>query len=605
MVREDVTFTVTSPGEYLEHFRSAVKILRPEGRDEANLWVYLAGHEKLRSIHCWTLDLTGREYELKEKDFAERGFAFGFELYSDVRFRNGVCPAADPGSIVAFEYEVQRRGWVNEVDLEFQESIPLHETHVVLNLPPGWEFKPVWANGEPVQSTKIADGSWEWILRDLPAIAHEPLRPPYRALSLKMGLVYFAPSPGFPNIGSWEALGRWYAQLTADSRSATPELTEKARELTAGKADFDGKIRALASFLQTDVRYVAIEIGIGGYQPHPAAQTFRARYGDCKDKATLLSAMLREVGIASDYVVINTNRGIANPAIPSLDSFNHVVLAIELPAEIKNDVYRSSLTAKSGKRYLIFDPTDSYTPLGDLRGDLQDTYALLVAGGTGELIHTSLFQPDANQLSRTGHFTLSADGVLSGEVVESRSGDHAWHERVFLASATQQQRSQQLEQFLSRSLKGFTVESSDVQQLDQLQQNLAITFKFTDPGYGQIRGPLMLLRPRIIGEKGVPLEHKPRRYPYQFEDTSRETDSYEFDLPSNYVVDDVPAPVNVDMGFAAYQSKIEVTGTRLHYSREYVRRDVLIPSNRTEDLHKLQGIIGADENNAVVLKRAQ
>lgn len=604
VLREDVTFTVTSPGEYLEHFRRAVKILRPEGRDEAGIRVDLDGHEKLRSIHCWTLDLTGREYELKEKDFAAGGDAFGYDLYNDVRFRAGVCPAADRGSIVAYEFEVQRRGWINEVDLELQESIPVHETHVVLNIAPGWEFKPVWANGEPVQPTKIADGSWEWILRDLPPIAQELLRPPDSAISLRMGLVYFAPRPSSADAGSWEALGRWLTQLTADSRSTTPELTEKARQLTAGKADFDGKARALASFLQTDVRYVSISIGIGGFQPHPAGETFRARYGDCKDKATLLSAMLHEVGIASDYVLINTNRGIVNPAIPSL-VFDHAILAIELPAEIKNDGYRSSLTAKSGKRYLIFDPTDPFTPLGDLRGDLQDTYALLVADGTGELIHTPLFQPDANQLSRTGHFTLSADGVLSGEIVESRSGDHASYERMFLLSATQQQRSRRLEHFLSRSLKGFTLESSDVQQLDQLQQNLAISFKFTDPGYGQIRGPLMLLRPRIVGEKGVPLEHKPRRYPYQFEDTSRETDSYEFDLPKDYVVDDVPAPVNVDMGFAAYKSKIEVTGARLRYSREFVRRDVLIPSNRTDDLHKLQGIIGADENNAVVLKRAQ
>jgi Domain of Unknown Function with PDB structure (DUF3857)/Transglutaminase-like superfamily len=604
VLREDIAFTVTSPGEYVEHYRSAVKILRPEGRDEADFGIYLAGHEKLHSIHCLTLDLTGREYELKEKDFAELGAVSGFELYSDVRYRAGVCPAADPGSIVAFEYEVQRRGWVNEVGAVLQKSIPVHETHVVLNLPLGWEFRSVWANGEPVQPKKIADGSWEWILRDLPALAREPWQPPYRALSLTMGLVYFAPSPGFLDAGSWEGLGRWYTQLTADRRSATPDLTEKARQLTAGKADFDGRVHALASFLQSDVRYVEISIGIGGFQPHPAAETFRARYGDCKDKATLLSAMLHEVGIASDYVLINTHRGIVNSSIPSL-VFDHAILAIELPADVKNDAYRSSLTAKSGKRYLIFDPTDPFTPLGDLRGDLQDTNALLVAGGTGELIHTPLFQPEANQLSRTGHFTVSADGVLSGEIVESRSGDHAVHERQFLLSATQQQRSQQLEQFLSRSLKGFTLESSDVQQLEQLQQNLAITFKFTDPGYGQIRGPLMLLRPRIIGEKGVPLEHKPRHFPYQFEDTSRETDTYEFDLPSNYVVDDVPAPVNVDMGFAAYHSKIEVMGARLRYSREFVRRDVLIPSNRTDDLHKLQGIIGADENNAVVLKRAQ
>ena len=92
-------------------------------------------------------------------------------------------------------------------------------------------------------------------------------------------------------------LGRWYVGLTSDRRIATPEITQKARELTAGKTDFDGKARTLASFLQSEVRYVAIEIGIGGYQPHPAGDVFHARYGDCKDKVTLLSTMLREVGI--------------------------------------------------------------------------------------------------------------------------------------------------------------------------------------------------------------------------------------------------------------------------------------------------------------------
>jgi len=181
----------------------------------------------------------------------------------------------------------------------------------------------------------------------------------------------------------------------------------------------------------------------------------------------------------------------------------------------------------------------------------------------------------------------------------------AWRERVALMHANQQERSQELEQRLNRSLKGFTVQSSDIQQLDQLQQNLVLTFKFSTPGYAQVRDPLMLVRARVMGEKGMPLERKPRRFPFQFEGTSRETDVYEIDLPKEYVVDDVPEPVNVDMGFAMYQSKVEVVGSKLRYSREFVQRNVLIPPDRTEDLRKLEGIIGADEVASVVLKRAQ
>jgi hypothetical protein len=254
-------------------------------------------------------------------------------------------------------------------------------------------------------------------------------------------------------------------------------------------------------------------------------------------------------------------------------------------------------------RFLIFDPTDPYTPVGDLRGDLQDSYALLMAGGGGELIHTPLSPPEANLLSRSGHFTLSAEGALSGEIVESRSGDHAFHERASLMHASQQERTQHLEHRLSRSLKGFNLENADIQQLDHSQQDLQIVFKLTDPGYAQIRGPLMLVRPRVMGEKALSLERKPRRLPFQFEDASRETDVYEFDLPKEYAIDDVPEPVKVDMGFATYESKIEITGTKLRYSREFVRREVLLKPDQTEALRKMQGIIGADENVAVVLKR--
>ncbi len=599
---DEVSIGVSGPGEDLEHQRRVVRLLRPEGREEAQFAVYLRGRDKLHSVHCWSVDHSGKEFELKDKEFEERGFT-GYALYSDVHWRAGTCPAADPGTVVAFEYEVQRYWWLNEWEWGFQESIPVHDSHVVLKLPAGWEFKALWGNGPPVEPTKSAEGSWEWRLRDLAAIQHEPMRPPTWALCLRLGIVYFPPRETAPNAGSWDAIGRWYTQLTADRRAPTPELAEKARQLTAGKTDFDGKARALASFLQSDVRYVAIEIGIGGYQPHPAADVFRARYGDCKDKATLLSAMLHEVGIESEYVLIDTHRGNVGPELPS-PRFNHAILAIELPAGLKEE-YRPVVTGKSGKRYLIFDPTDPYTPFGDLRGELQDTYALLAAEGGGELIHTPLSQPESNLLARTGHFAISADGVLSGEIVESRSGDHAFHERIFLSGANQQQRSQQLENRLNRSLKGFTVESADIQQLDEPQKNLVITFKFTDPGYGQVRGPLMLVRPRVMGEKGLTLERKPRHFPYQFEDASRETDVYEFDLPQGYVVDDVPDAVKVDMGFAAYESKVEVSGSKLRYSREFVRREVLIKPDRTEDLRKLQGIIGSDENASVVLKRAQ
>jgi transglutaminase-like putative cysteine protease len=602
---DQTDFTVTAPGEYLEHGRRVVKILRHEGRDEGDLAVHLEQKEKLLSIHAWTIDATGHAYELKDndKDFSESSAYFGFDLYNDIRIRRAQAPASDPGSVVAFEYEVRRHAWINQLNWLYQDRIPVREAGMSLLLPPGWEYKTSSSTADSVRPVKTGDNRWTWTIRDVPAIEHEAMMPAFLSLSGRMEISYFGNSDGAATSGSWAALGNWYTGLTAGRRNPTMEISDRAHQLTAGRTSFDEKVKALTEFLQSEVRYVEIQIGIGGYQPHPAGDIFHARYGDCKDKATLLSSMLQEVGIKSDYVLIDTERGVVHPNLPST-FFNHAILAIELPAEIKTDAYQSVVTAKTGKRYIIFDPTDEYTPAGELRSQLQNTYALLVTDSGGELIHTPLLSPDTNLLTRTGHFTLSSDGTLGGEVMEDSSGDHASTERWSLVSDTQQQRSLALEHRLGRSLQAFTVQSSDIQHLNQIQQDLIYKFKFTTPQYAQIRGPLMLVRPRVMGEKSshVEQERKPRQYPLELRRTSRETDTYEIEIPQDYKVDDIPDPVKIDVGFASYQSKVEIEGTKIRYWREYIVRDLSVNADHIADWRKLQGVIGSDEAAAVVLK---
>src|SRR4029077_6561295 len=140
--------------------------------------------------------------------------------------------------------------------------------------------------------------------------------------------------------GTWKELGSWYSGLTAASRAPSPQMQAKVAEITANAPDRLAKMRLLAEYVQRQIRYVAIEIGIGGMQPHKAADIFAHQYGDCKDKATLMSAMLHEIGVDSYYVLVDTERGIVVPSFPS-PRFNHAILAIKLP----DDVSTASLYA--------------------------------------------------------------------------------------------------------------------------------------------------------------------------------------------------------------------------------------------------------------------
>jgi len=116
---------------------------------------------------------------------------------------------------------------------------------------------------------------------------------------------------------------------------------------------------------------------------------------------------------------------------------------------------------------------------------------------------------------------------------------------------------------------------------------------------------LMLVRPRVVGEKDLGLDFsKPRLYPVELHGSSKESDTYEIELPEGYTVDDIPDPVKIDVGFASYQSKTEIKGQTLSYHREYVVRSVEIDPEKFAQLKAFEGSIGADERAAVVLKRA-
>lgn len=602
---DQTDYTVTAPGQFIEHSRTVLKLLRPDGRKYLrDLSVGLRKDEKLESIHAWAVDATGHEYELKDKDFLEVA-EFEDELYSDYRERTAPAPALQPGTVVAFDYTVKRREWINELGWQFQTEFPVAQSVLTVELPPGWEYRASWSGGTPVEPKQTGPNMWEWRIQNVPGIEsdREPMMSPAYVLAERMSLAYFSPDQRSATSTSWREVGAWYSGLVKDRPLATPEITAKTNELISGKQDFDAKLTVLTRFVQSEIRYVAVEIGIGGAQPHVANDIFHHRYGDCKDKVTLLKAMLQVAGIPSYYVLINTDRGFVNPAVPSSWG-NHAIIAIELPQGATNSTYQSVVISKNGNRYIIFDPTDEYTPVGSLRSELQSSYALMITDSSGELIKTPLFVPDASIVKRTGVFVLSPEGALSGDVTVDESGDYARSIRELLHRTDQRERDHVISSGLGNSLQGFSLDKVSFDEVDELAKNLKLSYHIATTLYGQSRGPMLLVRPRVLGDDSYSVEHKPRLYPIELRGVGRETDTYEIELPPGYVVDDIPDPVKIDVGFASYQSKTDVQGNRLRYWREYVVRDLSIPPEKYADWTKLEGVIGADESSVAILKQA-
>jgi hypothetical protein len=365
-------------------------------------------------------------------------------------------------------------------------------------------------------------------------------------------------------------------------------------------------MRAIAAFVQHDIRYVAIELGIGGYQPHPATEIFTHRYGDCKDKATLLSTMLREAGFESYYVMINSERGSVTPEMPAdSNGFDHAILAIRLPADVSGDGLGPIVNHPKLGKILFFDPTDELTPFGQISGALQANYGLLVTPDGGELTEIPQ-QPSAmNSIRRTAKLTLDRNGNLRGDVEETRLGDRAWSQRWALRTVTNDKdRIKPIENILSGSLSNFGIVKASVVNLTHSDQPFGFLYTFEAANYAKNAGGMLLVRPRILGEKarGILETKEPRQFPIEFAGPVLDTDNFEITLPTGYTVDELPPPVDADFGFASYHSKSELKGNVLAYSRTFEIKQLSVPVSRAPELKKFYRIIASDERNTAILK---
>jgi hypothetical protein len=609
LLYSETTVTVLSTDKIRTHVRESYKILRPDGRHYGTVFVYFNSRRKVTSIHGWCIPAQGKDFEVKDKDAMDISppNIEGGELILDVKAKVLRIPAPDVGNIIGYEYEVEEQPFVLQETWGFQETAPTRQSRYSVQLPPGWEYKASWLNHAEIKPTQTTTNQWDWAVNDVAGIREEYDMPPMSGVAAQMVVSFFPPGGAALNeFTTWQGMGAWYVNLTSGRRDASPEIKQQVATLTASTHTSLEKMQALARFVQHDIRYVAIELGIGGFQPHPATDVFAHRYGDCKDKATLMSAMLHEIGVESYYVIINSRRGSVGADAPArLGGFNHAILAIKLPDGLTDPSLVATVQHPRLGTLLFFDPTNELTPFGQIGGYLQSNYGLLVIPDGSELVELPKQPATANGIQRTAKLTLDASGKLQGDVKEVRLGDRARSERRALRATTNStDQIKPIENLLSDSLSTFRITKATILNLQIMDQPFGFNYSFESENYAKNAGNLLLVRPRVLGIKsqGLLETKEPRKFPIEFDAPVRDTDTFEIALPPGYEVDDLPPPVDADYSFASYYSKTEASGGVVRYTRTFEIKELSVPVSNAEALKTFYRTIAGDERNTVVLK---
>jgi transglutaminase-like putative cysteine protease len=352
--------------------------------------MYASMSERLCLIRARVLQPGGGELSAQVSD-DQTVEDLGSSMYFDSLTRDLRFPRLQPGDLVEIEYRLLPTATVNpwaayyaRMDL-FGDAFATRLRRRVLIAP---SDLPLYAveQGLPPASVQEQGGETTrvWEMHDIPPAPSEALSP---------GASSLVPYLHVSTIGSLEEFGRWYSALLQPALELDDNLREQARQILARNLTTQAKVQAVYESVQRNTAYVAFEFGAHSYQPYPLATVDQRGFGDCKDKAAMIVALLRAVGVDAEFAMVRTrSAGEVDPAAYSLQLFNHAL------------AYVPALD-------LFLDGTVDYAAPGELPPDDQGAVAMTVdAAGQVTRRIVPFTPPAANRVTRQVQARLLRDG---------------------------------------------------------------------------------------------------------------------------------------------------------------------------------------------------
>jgi tetratricopeptide (TPR) repeat protein len=269
------------------------------------------------------------------------------------------------------------------------------------------------------------------------------------------------PDVAWTTFRNWEEVGAWYRGLEDNRILPDTEVKAKVAELTAGKTTEEEKTRTIYSYVATQIRYIGVAFGIGRYQPHPASEVLQNQYGDCKDKHTLLAAMLSAIGLHPDAALIGA--GIRfNEAVPSPASFNHLITTVSLDGQ-----------------QIWLDSTAEVAPYRALMYIIRDKRSLVVPEtGVAKIERTPATLPTTPTQTMDAVGTLDKEGTSNSRLTLTLRGD----DEIAIRAAFRQISPAQYDQLVQRISQGLgysgTTSHAEVSRPDDTSEPMKISYDY-------------------------------------------------------------------------------------------------------------------------------
>ncbi len=516
-----------------------------------------------------------------------------YPMYSDLKKKVISMPGLTNGAIIEYSYTLSPKRFFLKEDFSsswnFRYNQPVMKSHFEVSFPAEMEVN--WTDFDadlpPTVKEENDQKTFVWEREDLPKIIEEPGMPPIDQISERVLVA---------SIENWEYYSKQFWNLAKKRATSDKAIRQKVKELTKDLKDKEQKVRALYNYVATKIRYVAIELSRGKVQPHKASEVFHNKYGDCKDKATLLISMLKVAGIKAHPVLIlsglNEKTRFEEP--PPGRGLNHAIVAVELNGGLK-----------------FLDPTCDVCPYEYLPDPDRSKKALAIIprkDDVGKIVEMDEFDPEKSKVKVDQSVTISEEGDLKTRIEISHSGYYSYYLKSLLESYSKVRQKRIYRGILSQLESGAEIEGFSHSDLEKIDQRLTIKLSYEKKGFADNLGDSLIFQtPPTLRiplnrnyDKVVSLPVDEREYPLQMIPATL-IDKVTVSFPEGKEIVS-PDGVEIDREWTSYNSSYEVTDGQLTVTRKLVKKKSLLPQEGYPEFKELVNKMRKDQQRNLQIK---
>lgn len=562
---------VSRQGAEISTLHYVVKILNERGKEDFSEThiSYDSTYEKVELEYARTIKPDGTIAEVGSRHIRDVSKYLNFPLYSNARVFIISFPEITEAASIEYKVKIYRHQLINKKDFcisyPLQASEPIISASFSLSVPKttpahikilNEKYNNFGANINPEVKEQGDIVVYAWKFKNIPQIIPEPGMP---------GQVEINPTILISTFNAWQDIYNWWWALAQDKIKPDTVIKDKVQELTKDRPSPEAKLRAIYNFCAQKIRYVAVEYGQAGYEPHQAELIFRNKYGDCKDQAILLVTMLKEAGFLAWPVLIGTKDYYnLNEDFPSM-LFDHCIAAVSLE-----------------DRIVFLDPTAETCSFGDLPAGDQGRKVLLFREDKYEIKEILLYEPRHNLTEQQVYLKVNSDETINAVKIVFTYGDYDQSQRFWLLYTPPELIQESLKQKIQDISIGAKLEKYEIKNLENLNQPIALSYSFNGPEYFTVAGSLRIM-PQLTALDTSWVAKDERKYPIDFNILSSKEALLEIEIPPNFAIKYLPDSASLDSPWLNFIVEYSQKGDKIYFKqRSELKKNAVSPAEYPE-----------------------